>query len=73
MNTIHHELRATRVLRLIGGYCRNRHQFARHYYPDGHSAGGVYEAVDRAIGHGQIVKRDDGSIVVVFLSREKHL
>ena len=65
MNTMHHELRATRALRLIGGYCRNRYQFAQHHYrsADGYKCG-AYEAVDRAIKYEQIVKRDDGSIVV---------
>ena len=66
------ELRATRLLRTLGGSVKSRRQFVLQYrsgtdgrWPgagkcqlDGHA----YYAIDRAIAHGQIVMHEDGSI-----------
>ena len=50
------ELRATEVLRALGGYVKSRRQFVLGFSTMGKCLNGTsYYAIDRAIAHGQIV------------------
>jgi hypothetical protein len=57
------ELRATEVLRALGGHVKSRRQLVLGFSTMGKCLNGTfYYAIDRAIAHGQIVMHEDGSI-----------